>query len=314
MRHLFPLAALLLAGAGAATPVAAQPKPTAAPACGVKVLPLVLGTTWTYTAVKAPTEPPKDILRQIPPRPHQIVISVTAIETKGTDTVVKLTEKNTYDLAKTGEPPKIIDQVIESTITCSTKGKFEISPNSFFFAGEPGGFRGLVFDKFDRKKETSWKLTNGTFGETEWIEEIVAVWKTEATKDSNAKLGKGKLELERKFTPQPLENLNTKAGKFAAEKLGLTTTGRIRLDDIRAPDGKPCTQKVVPDTRPPEKSDKPEDKADKTPRMMEILVPTEICELPANWITTFWIAPNVGVVQTLNTYAHMYQLAEHKKP
>ena len=41
------------------------------------------------------------------------------------------------------------------------------------------------------------------------------------TEGSEAKLGSGKLELERQFTPQPQESVSTKAGTYTAEKLGL---------------------------------------------------------------------------------------------
>jgi hypothetical protein len=33
-------------------------------------------------------------------------------------------------------------------------------------------------------------------------------------------------------------------------------------------------------------------------------------ELPAGWVNFLWIAPNVGVIQVLNAYAHQYQLVE----
>ena len=33
-------------------------------------------------------------------------------------------------------------------------------------------------------------------------------------------------------------------------------------------------------------------------------------ELPADWMTTLWLADGVGLVQSLNSYAHMYQLTE----
>ena len=33
-------------------------------------------------------------------------------------------------------------------------------------------------------------------------------------------------------------------------------------------------------------------------------------ELPANWISQLWLADGVGLVQSLNSYAHMYQLTE----
>ena len=63
-----------------------------------------------------------------------------SIETKGTDTVVTLEEKITYELTKDPEEARVLDERIDhATITCNAK-KFDISPDSFFFAGEPGGY------------------------------------------------------------------------------------------------------------------------------------------------------------------------------
>ena len=60
---------------------------------------------------------------------------------------------------------------------------------------------------------------------------------------------------------------------YTAEKLAITTTGRVTLDNPSQPESK-------------------------------------VSELPANWINQLWIAPNVGVIQVLNSYSHMYQLTE----
>ena len=318
-----------------AQPTPAQPKPAGAPqiqpkpapkatsVCPGKVLPLAVGNVWTYEPVQAvlngnPVTAPETMKRLIPIPPVKIVVTVTSVETNGLrmalvegplglpvllvtsletkspDTTVALTEKIAYDITRDPKTPKLFDITVESSIVCSPRGKFDISPESFFFAGEPGGFRGLVFTKLERKKQTSLKLTNNVIGEQEWIEEIVAEYRKEASKGSNAKLGGGKLEIERKFTPQPIENTRTRYGTFRTERLGLITTGRIMLDTKLAPDGKPCTQKKL--------NEKKE----------EISVPTEICELPANWLAQIWLADNVGIVQTLNPYAHMYQLVDAK--
>jgi len=32
--------------------------------------------------------------------------------------------------------------------------------------------------------------------------------------------------------------------------------------------------------------------------------------LPANWVNQLWLVPNVGVVQVLNAYGHMYTLTD----
>ena len=243
----------------------------AAPACGAKILPLVEGNKWTYGFVAAPVAPPADLAKLLPSQPSQVVITVKSIESKGGDTVVTLEEKTTADLSKDPKKHILDERTITSTITCNPK-KFEISPNSFFFAGEPGGYFGLTFDKLERSKDTSWKLVNGTIGDSEWREDIAAHFTRTATPGSGAKLDGGKLALERVFTPAQPERINTKVGLYTAEHLALVTTGRVTLDHPQ------------PDTTP--------------------------MELPDGWRNQLWLVPSVGVVQVLNGFAHMYQLTD----
>ncbi|MDX2091011.1 MAG: hypothetical protein SFX73_24340 [Kofleriaceae bacterium] len=270
---LAPLLALVLAPAA----VAAKPKEAAAGkatrACGVTVLPLSEGNSWSYSFV-----PPKDaaapeIARISPPAAKSFVITVKSIETKGPDTVITLEEKVTYELqALPGQKKGALDErVITSTITCNAK-KLDISPESFFFAAEPGGFGGMTIDKFERKG-TSWQLTSGNFGEAEWPEDLAIQWTQVPAKGIDTQYGSGKIEMERRFTPLEPEQLNTKAGSYRAEKLAVKTTGRVTLNKPLSPDLKPA-------------------------------------EMPADWINQLWFVPGTGVVQTLNRYAHMYQLVE----
>jgi len=257
-------------------PAVATAKPAGAgkpgSVCGVKVLPLAVGNVWTYTTVAAPTPALADVARIAPLPPKTFTITVKSIDQKGGDTVVSLEEKITYELSPSGaKKPGQDDRIVHSTITCNAK-KFDISPDSFFFAGEPGGYQGLTFDKYDRKG-TSWQLTGGAFGEAEWPEDIVAHWQQEPAKDSGAKLNSGKLELERRITPSETESVVTKAGTYRAEKIFIKTTGRITLDTPKSKDLKPA-------------------------------------EMPADWITQMWFAPDYGIVQSLNRYAHMYQLVD----
>jgi hypothetical protein len=266
----------------------------AAPACGAKVLPLVVGNTWTYNPVAAPTSLSEAMQRLAPSQPKQIVVTVKSIDKKGTDTVATIEEKHSYDLSKDPKEPKVVEQVVTGEITCNDKGKFDVGPELFFFAGEPGGVHGLQFDKFERKKETSLKLTKGTIGENEWIEEIASHFtRTPAKGSEGTKLVGGKLEMERKFTPQPQEKVVTKMGTYSAEKLGLITSGRVTFDSVLSPEGKPCSiTKLDPEKK------------------TEVKEPSAACELPANWISTLWLAEGVGIVQSLNSYAHMYQLVD----
>jgi hypothetical protein len=267
----FPLLALALL---VATPVVAvaQPKSKAKPACGVNLIPLVVGNQWTYAFAAPKDAATPDIARIAPAIPKGFVITVKNIETKGAETVVSLEEKLTYDYTKDPKKQVIEERVINSTITCGAK-KFDISPDSFFFAGEPGGFQGLSIDKLDRKG-TSIVFTNGTIGEAEWPEDIVIVYSKKPFEKSNASLGGGKLELERRFTPLEAEDISTKVMAYQkAEKLALKTTGRVTIEKPLSADLKPM-------------------------------------ELPAEWTNIFWFAPGTGVVQTLNRYAHQYQLVD----
>jgi hypothetical protein len=294
MRYAPIVALLLLSPAASAAPKTKAAGKASPPACGAKILPLVVGNTWTYGPVAAPAALPEALARLAPAQPKSIVVEVKSIEKKGTDSVVSLEEKITFDMTKDPKEPKTWETVVKSQIVCNDKGKFDISPESFFFAGEPGGVHGMAFENFTRKKETSLKLTKGTIGENEWIEEITSKFtRTPAKGSEGTKLVGGTLELERKFTPQPPESVITRAGKFTAEKLGLITSGRVKFDKVLSPEGKPCNLvKLDPKTN------------------VETKTPSESCELPANWISTLWIADGTGLVQALNSYAHMYQLNE----
>jgi hypothetical protein len=290
----FLLSGLVSTTAGAAPKKAAPGAGKAAPACGAKILPLAVGNTWTYNPVAAPTALPEAMARLAPNQPKIIVVTVKSVEKKGAETVITLEEKHTFDMSKDPKEPKIVETVVTGTITCDAKAKFDIDPVLFFFAGEPGGVHGLSFDKFERKKETSLKLTKGTIGENEWIEEISSHFtRTPAKGSEGTKLVGGKLDIERKFTPQPQEKVITKMGDFMAEKLGLITSGRVTFDSAMSPEGKPCSTVTI-------------DPATKA----EVKTPSAACELPANWISTLWLAEGVGLVQSLNSYAHMYQLVD----
>ncbi len=241
-------------------------------ACGAKILPLVEGNQWTYGFVDSGMTPPAELTKLLPSEPGTIVITVKQIETKGDETVVHLEEKTTADISKDPKKHILDERTINSTITCS-KTKFEISPDSFFFSGEPGGYFGITFDKLERPKDTTWKLAGGQIGDQPWREDIVAHFTRTPFEGSSAKHDSGKLELERKFTPAQPESVNTKIGLYTlAEKLAVTITGRVTLDH-QAADSKPS-------------------------------------ELPAGWINILWLSPTSGVVQVLNSFSHKYQLVD----
>jgi hypothetical protein len=273
------LALALVPAAAGAKPKKDEPKAGGGgkPACGVKVMPLVVGNQWTYNSIAAPLPPPDNFKRMAPAQPKAVVITVKSVEPKGGETIVTLEEKVTIDRTRDPKKPELDEYTYESTVTCNDK-KFDVSPNSFYFSGEPGGYLGLEITKLDRLRGTSIELTKGTIGEKPWREDLAITWKRLPFEGSGAKLGSGKVELERQFTPQDPEAVTTKSGMmYRAEKVGLLTTGRVTLDNPGNPNAKPA-------------------------------------ELPAGWQSTMWMADNVGVVQTLNSFGHMYQLIDTTVP
>jgi hypothetical protein len=227
----------------------AQKKPKAV-SCG-KLFPLAVGNKWTFIPGVPPTQPPEAMVRFIPVQAKQVVVTVTAIESKDGKNVVKLEED-------------VDGRKINTTITCGA-GLFEASPDSFFFAGEPGGYYGIEFEKMERK------LVEGTPWSGAWREDLVAMWKRIPEPGITADLGKGKLEVERRFTTGRNENLTPpfKAQGVAGLRISVEITGRVTIDGV----------------------DKPS-------------------EMPANWINTLWFAAGIGPVQVLNSNYHMFQLSD----
>lgn len=258
---------------------------TASP-CGVKALPLAVGNQWTYALVPSAIPIDSQIARIAPIAPNTVVVTVKSIQSgPNGNTVITLEEKARTDRSSqaaasvapadapdkplpTSKPQATDERTITTTITCNAN-KFDLSPDSFWFAAEPGGSVGIQLGAVERPKATSFQLTNGRFGDSQWREDLLVSWTRVPHAGSQAKPASGKLELERRFTPQQPETVQTKLGSYRAEKLGLITTGRITLNHV----------------------------ANKKPT-----------ELPAGWLSTLWIAEGAGVVQTLNPFGHMYQL------
>lgn len=260
------------AGKGAKpAPPPKGPVGKAAAPCGATILPLVQGNSWTYSFTQSPNPPREDLQKLLPTQPATVTITVKTVETKGPDTVITLEEKTSADLSKDPKKHIMDERTYTSTVTCN-RTRFEISPNSFFFAGEPGGYFGLTFDDLKRPKDSSLKLAGGTIGDAKWRDDIVAHFVRNPTEGTGAKLDSGKLELEREFTPAQPERINTRVGWYTAERLVLSTTGRVTLDHAAAG--------------------------------------TEPMQYPANWVNQIWMVPNVGVAQVLNAYGHMYILSD----
>ena len=208
--------ATLIVMAAAATTAVAQPKPKSA--CGVKYLPLVVGNKWSYVPATPPVSPNESQARGVPVQPKLVVVEVKEVTTEGTKTVVKLDET-------------IDDRTIHTSITCGA-GVFEPSLDSFFYAGEPGGYFGVELGPIQRilKDVESGPSKPWT---SLWREDVITTWKRTPEPGMTIDLGAGKLEIEHIYKLGAAEtiNVNFKQG-ISAVRLTVEMTGRVGITGI----------------------------------------------------------------------------------
>jgi hypothetical protein len=228
------------------------------PACGVTAIPLLVGNEWLYE----PTAPPPDralpdaAKRLTPVEPKKLAIKVTSIETTGGVTTVSLSES--------------LDGRVHSTwIKCAGGGAtFQIAPDAFWFAGEPGATFGIELSSVERKGQTL-GLAAGKLTALEWRDDMTATWKHVPTGKVQPNMREGKLEVRRHWVVQPDEEISTPAsGIVMAKKIGVEITIKVSIEP----------PPVAPIKDPP---------------------------LMVNFL---WYVNGIGPVQVLNSYGQMFQL------
>jgi hypothetical protein len=255
-------AALIVTVAVSARDASAQPKAKAKSACGIKLMPLTVGNKWTFIPATPPAEPPADQVRYIPLQPKQVVIEVKDIVADGGKSVVKLEED-------------IDGRKIETTITCGG-GVFEVSPESFFFAGEPGGDYGVELTGETRTLKDTDAGPSKPWGNV-WREDLIAKWKRTPEEGMQIDLGDGTLEVERVFRLGKPEKVSPVYKKdLVAQRLTIEVSGRVSITGVKGTDAA----------------------ADKK------------FEMPAGLVNTIWFSPDLGPVQASNSYYHAYQLSD----
>jgi len=281
-KTLIPFAAaVLIAGliTGLASTAAAQKKPKAGKACGITAIPLQVGNKWVYEQVLHPTPLDPSQAKLVPAQAKSVTITVDAVEPptgaaakdKNAVTTVKLTEVVAIQvLDPAGKaPPKIEEKKIESTLTC-TATTMSISPESFWFAGEPGGFWNVQLEGIERPGQTL-SITGGKLTGAEWHDDIKARWKRTGTPGTDADLGSGTFALDRRIVFTGEEPVNALVRQYpTAKKLGIETKGEVAVDNAT---GKPYL-------------------------------------LPEGIVGFVWIVDGVGIVQVHNSFVHAYQLKE----
>lgn len=215
---LAPALLLALAATAAAQPAGKAPaKPPRA--CGVSAIPLAPGNEWTYE----PSPPPPDRtltdaqVRLTPVQPKKLVIKVTGVETKDGVTTVSLSED-------------LDGKVHTTTVRCTPGGTtFSISPEAFWFAGEPGTSFGLELSELDRKGQTL-NLAAGKITGLEWRDDLNAKWKHTPTGKATPKLRSGTVAVKRHWVVLPEEKVMGKSGEWKAIKLGLETLLEVTIE------------------------------------------------------------------------------------
>lgn len=211
--------AVLSASPGSVDAQKKKKKAKVKPACGMKVLPFAEGVEWKYQSfVPEGVEMAKGVRIQEPP---ELLIKVTKVsKAPGGKTVIALEESYRKVMVKT-------------TLECDKKG-LTVPPESFFFAGQPGGGLLMKLGKVERKAETNvfegGKLTGEAF------EELKTSATREASPDTGAVLVPAKLEMERtmKVGAQKETVESGITTHKAATRLAIQLTGRSTLDT--APD------------------------------------------------------------------------------
>jgi hypothetical protein len=183
------------------------------PACGIDFLPLVPGHQWTYKFfVPEESTPPAGQLHV--PEPESLTIQVVKVEAHGDSTQITLSESYR----------KV---TVETVLTCD-KERLLIPPDSFFFAGEPGGGIGIQLDKLERKGDSV--LLDKGLGE-DTFQEFNATAIRKPADGTGAVIPAARLEIERKMTAKGKDTVETDAGQQQkAIRVDIQLTGRAALD------------------------------------------------------------------------------------
>ena len=184
-----------------------------APACGIDFLPLAQGRQWTYKFfVPEDSAPPAGQLHVA--EPETVTIQVVKVESQGDST--KITVSESYRKV-----------TVETVLTCD-KDRLLIPPDSFFFAGEPGGGIGIQLDKLERKGDSV--LLDKGLGESTF-QEFKATAIRKPTDGSGAVIPGARLEIERKMTAKGKDTIESDTGEpQRAIRVDIQLTGRAALD------------------------------------------------------------------------------------
>jgi hypothetical protein len=190
----------------AAPAVAKEKKPkTPPPACGIKSIPLVVGNVWTYKSGAL-----------------NVLIRVAEI-TDGKDadgdsaSVIKMEEK-------------FQERTVPTTWTCTEKKGLVIPPDSFFFAGEPGGGVGATVT-ITKRDSVSLMPDKELKAGAAWIEKVHGETARADVGGQGATHKPAKFEVERHVSIGEAEQIEIGMGKAKAQRVSFELRGRGIVDN-----------------------------------------------------------------------------------
>jgi hypothetical protein len=208
------------------------PKKKPAPACGIAGIPFVVGNEWTYQAAVSPIVLNEQQLSRVPKQPDSVKVTVSAVEVVGTTTTIKLTEVTTLaivDRVDGKDTTRNETRTLETTMLCAAD-RLEASPESIFFAGEPGGSVGITLSDIKRTGSTYALKAGFLLGPT-WSETLVGSFTAAAAEGTTAPTVTGTIDFERSFILGPPETVTTPLGIFEAPRVTVELIGQVKLSD-----------------------------------------------------------------------------------
>lgn len=193
----------VLALPAAAQQVTRPPRPVP-PACGIKSLPLAVGNTWTY----------KSGDKQLTVRVEEITPAKTA---------------SGQAMSRIKVLEEYAGRSLRVEWTCTAREGITMTPESFFFTGEPGGGVGTAFT-YTAHEGVTYGNDGSLVRDTGWVEKVKADAVRADTSGQGVSHPPTKLEMERHILIHPTTPLETPLGKLAAIKVAFDLRGRGILD------------------------------------------------------------------------------------
>ena len=253
----------------------------AAPACGAKVLPLVAGNTWTYNPVAAPTPPPEAIAAHRAraaegDRHHGEVDREARAPTRSS----RSRRRSPIDRTQGPEGSRSsTSDTITSDDHVQRQEVRHLARAASSSRASPAATSASSSTSSIARRTRASTLTKGAH-RRDRVARGPRRSHVDAEADRRARArssARGKLELERQFTPQPPEKVDHDEDGLVQGREARPHHHRPR--DARqplTPEGKPCSIATI------------------DPEEAESRSSSAACELPANWISTLWLADGVG--------------------